>query len=323
MNWIKENKFLSGFFAVLLLGLGALGYLLFTALGSYDEAKTNYDQQVGELKRLQNLPLTPGKKNLDALIAQKKEAIDALAAFQASLAAKSIPLEPMTPEKFQDTLKATKTAVAEKAAQSGTELPAKFFLGFDSPAHDYTASLPAPAAAAPLGRELKAIEWVLNQLFENRVSKLETIKREALPEEEGKKPEESAKKGGAPKARPLVSTHSFEIKMRCRQRALGSILNALTGPKAPQFYIPRVVLVKNEKDSVPKVDPNALNPTPPPAPFPPVSAPDAPAPAPPVPPAPPAPPKPIAAYIVGEEQVEVTLVIDIVDFAPLAPVAGK
>ena len=79
MNWIKENKFLSGVFAVLLLGVGTLGYLLFTALGSFDEATATYNQQAGELSRLQNLPLSPNRKNLDALIAQKKEAVAVVA----------------------------------------------------------------------------------------------------------------------------------------------------------------------------------------------------------------------------------------------------
>ena len=37
MNWIKQNKFLSGFIAVMVIGVGALGYLLFTAKSRYDE----------------------------------------------------------------------------------------------------------------------------------------------------------------------------------------------------------------------------------------------------------------------------------------------
>ena len=309
MNWIKENKFLSGVFAVLLLGVGTLGYLLFTALGSFDEATATYTQQAGELSRLQNLPLSPNRKNLDALIAQKKEAVAVVAAFQASLAADSFPLEPMTPEQFQDKLKATKTAVLERAAQGGTELlpaPAKFYLlGADT----YEGRPPAPEAAAPLGRELKAIEWVLNQLFDNRVTKLEPIKREPLAEETGRK------SGGERKGKPLVSTHSFEIKMQCRQNAFASVLNVIAGPKAPQFFITRVVQVKNQKPSVPKAV--AFTPPPPSPPLPAGTPPTT------TPPATPPPPKPIAAYIVGDEQLEVTLVIDIVDFAEPAAASSK
>ena len=301
MNWIKENKFLAGFFAVMLAGLGALGYLLFAAMGSYDEATTRYNEQASELGRLQGLPLSPDKKNLDALVAQKKDAAEVVAAFQASLATKAFPLVPMTPEEFQDKLKATKTAAVERAAQGGTHLPEKFFLGADT----YETRPPTPEAAAPLGRELKAIEWVLNQLFDNHVTDLEPMKRDPLPEESGKKGDKKGK---------LVSTHSFEITMVCRQPALAAIMNAITGPKAPQFYIPRVVRIKSENEKGPQRVVNAPAPVPVPAatPNPPGAAPAA---------ATPPPQNGPSQYIVGDEQLKITMVIDIVDFAEPAAAA--
>ncbi len=304
MNWIKENKFLAGFFAVMLVGLGALGYLLSAAMGSYAEASTRYTEKASELGRLQSLPLSPNKKNLDALIAQKKDATEVVAAFQTSLAAKAFPLESMTPEQFQDKLKATKTAVVERAAQGGTHLPDKFFLGADA----YETRPPAAEAAAPLGRELKAIEWVLNQLFDNHVADLEPMKREPLPEESGKKGDKKGK---------LVSTHSFEITMVCRQPAFSAVLNAITGPKAPQFYIPRVVRIKSENEKGPQRVVNAPAPPPPPptATTPPSTPPAAPT---------PTPQNGPSQYIVGDEQLKITMVIDIVDFAePAAATPSK
>ena len=319
MNWIKENKFLAGFLTFLVIGIGTLCSLLFTAMGSFDEATAAYTQKANDLTRLQNLPLTPNKKNLAAFIAQQKEASEAVSAFQAALAAKSIPLVPMTPTDFQDKLKATKTAILERAAQGGTEVPAKFFLlGADT----YEGRPPLAEAAAPLGRELKAIEWVLNQLFDKHVTSLEHLKRDPLPEETGRK------SGGERKVKPLVSSHAFEIKMQCRQNSLASVLNVIAGPQAPQFFIPRVVQVKNLKPSLPKT--MAFTPPPPALPPPalPGSALSAPAvPGPHDPPRAPDPSptqanKPIE-YIVGDEQLDVTLVIEIVDFAEPAAAAAK
>lgn len=292
MNWIKENKFLTGFLAVMVIGIGALGYVVFDAMGRVDAAQANYTKQSTDLARLQNLPLSPSKKNLDALVAQKTEAVKVIEAFQTSLGARSFPLEPMTPEQFQDKLKATKTAIFERAAQGGTELPPKFFLGFDA----YETTPPKPEAATPLGRQLKAIEWVLNQVFENRIIKVDgkdPMKRELLAEETGRKAEEPPKKGASParKEKPLVVTHSFEMKMECRQEQLAGLLNAIVGPKAPQFYIPRVVQVTNEKTNVPKVDA-----------------------------AKPADGK-LAGYFLGNEHLLVTLVIEVVDFAEPASAA--
>lgn len=297
MNWIKENKFLSGFFAVMLIGVGALGYLLFTAMGKNDEATANYTKQATELTRLQGLPVSPTLKNLTALVAQKKEAIEVVEDFQKSLAAIAIPAEPLTPEQFQDKLKATKTAVFEAAAQAGTALPPKFFLGFDA----YEARPPAVEAATPLGRQLKAIEWVLNQLFASHVTELgvdgkDPIKRDPLPEESGKKAEEPVRKGAGasrdPKGKPLVSSHSFEIKMVCKQSGVAGVLNALV--KAPQFFVVRAITVKNEKAALPKAEANvAIDKE-----------------------------KKSTGFILGEEKVQVTMLIDMVDFAePSAPAA--
>ena len=53
MNWIKANKFLTGFLAVMLVGIGALGYLLLTASGAYDSATENYNSKATEFNRLE------------------------------------------------------------------------------------------------------------------------------------------------------------------------------------------------------------------------------------------------------------------------------
>ena len=286
MNWIKENKFLAGFLVVMLIGIGVLGYFVFDAMGRVDTAQENYTKQAAELKRLQNLPLSPNKKNLDALVAQKSEASKVIAEFQTSLGAQSFPLVPMTPEEFQDKLKATKTAILERATEGNTKLPEKFFLGFDA----YETRPPAAEAAAPLGRQLKAIEWVLNQVFANHIMELDgkdPMKRQLLAEESGRKAEEPPKKSAGParKDKLLVVTHSFELRMVCRQQQLAGLLNAIVGPKAPQFYIPRLLQVTNEKPKVLKAEP----------------AKDADS-------------KP-GGYVLGNETVAVTLLIEVVDFA--------
>ena len=306
MNWIKENKFLTGFFAVMLVGLGGLGYFLFSAMDKCDDATARYNTLATELGRLQNLPVSPSQKNLAALGAQKDEAVKTIAAFQSSLAAKAFPHEPMEPTQFQDKLKATKTAVVEKASGS-PKLPDKFFLGFDV----YETRPPERDAATPLGHELKAIEWLFMQLIESKVTEVKSIKRDPLPEESGKarSGDKADKKGKA-----LVNSHAVDLVLQCQQSALATFLNTLISPKAPQFYIVRTILVKNQNDKGPPKVVNAAPPSPSPSPTPNS----------PLTPTPPAPaPGPIAGYIVGEEQVEVTLQIEIVDFAEPTPTPAK
>lgn len=304
MNWIKENKFLTGFFAVMLVGVGGLGYLVSAAMGRADDAANRYTETSTELGRLQNLPVSANKKNLDVLIDQKKDAIKAIAAFQTLLASKSFSQESITPEQFQDKLKATKNAIVDKA-QGATKLPDKFFLGFDV----YETRPPDKDAAAPLAHELKAIDWILGQIIDSRVTELKTIKRDPLPEESGKV-------RGDKKGKSAVTSHSLELTMQTRQPALASFLNSLVSEKAPQFYSVKSIRLKNQNDKGPaRVDPNAavnasqpaVNATP--------ATPGAPA-------APDAALKVVSTYIVGEEQLEVTLQIDIVDFAEPTPASA-
>ena len=309
MNWIKENKFLAGTLGVVLVVGGVLTYFLIVAMGAADEARTGYATDIGTLQKLAGASISPTEKNSQALDLQLKEAKGAVEAFQAKLAANAFPLVPMKPEAFQDKLKATKSAAIERAAQGQTELPAKFFLGFDAPTN-YEGTPPSPLAAPALGRELESINWVLTQMFDSHITKLESLKREPLPEETpGKVTEQNSKKAGGA-TMPLVSTHSFELKFECRQNSLATFLNALVGPKAPQFYTPRVIQIKNQKDRVPKADASNLGsaiPPPPPI-VDPSGAPKGLAPV--------APIKAVATYIVGEEQLEVTLSIGVVNFAP-------
>jgi hypothetical protein len=294
MNWIKQNTFLAGFFGVMIVGIGALGFLLFSAMSKADEATASYTDVSGKLTRLQNLSLSPTEKNLKALVAQKQEAVEAIKAFQATVAKMTFPTEEMSPEQFQDKLKAVRNGIVEKAAGVPI-LPEKTFLGFEM----YEGQPPAKDAATPLGHELKAVEWIFQQLIESRATEVKDIKRALLPEETkaGAAPERGGNRPGPGQGRAskgLMSSHQYDMTVICEQKALGAFLNTLLGAKAPQFYLLRSIVVKNQ---VPTGPPRAGA----------VVA-GAPAPG-------PGPEKPVSSYIAGTELLEVNLQIEIVDFA--------
>lgn len=302
MTWIKANPFLTGFFAVMAIGVGVLGWLLMSARGAFTEASDRYTTQATELTRLRRLPLFPNAKNLSALDAQKTEAAQAITAFQADLAKREFPLEQMTPEQFQQKLKASVSAVRARAASAGIVLPKdKFFLGFDV----YEGRPPDPAAATPLGRQLKAIEWVVNELITHQITELRSLSRTELPEEKSRvaAPAGAAARGASP-AKPLVQKYPFQVTVFSSQRSVSNALNSIVGPKAPQFYIPRVVRIKNENDKGPKrIRPDAATL---PAPVPETAPPGGLA---------PAAPAQISSYIAGNERVETFLRLEIVDFS--------
>src|SRR5437870_12661765 len=118
MNWIRENKFLTVFFAVLAVGAGVLGYLLYSASGAFSEISDTYNTKVTELKRLQALAPYPDAGNLKKLRDQKEAYAEAVSNLRKSLMALQFPVESVTPEQFQDKLRATVSKIVEKAGNA-------------------------------------------------------------------------------------------------------------------------------------------------------------------------------------------------------------
>lgn len=319
MNWIKENKFLAGFLAVMLVGVGALGFLFLSAKGKYDEALTAYQEKAGELSNLVKRPVFPSQKNVDKLVEQKKQVVDKAAELAKALAAQQVPTEAMTPAQFQDKLKAAVSALKTKA-RPGQLADDKFFLGFDK----YETAPPDAEAAVALGRQLKVLDWVVGKLIEIGAAQIK-VTRPELAEEVGKAKVDD-KRGGPGKAdkssKVAVRKDPFEIEFVAEQAHLRQALDAIVEYKG-QFLIPRVLTVKNTAEKAPArvvagIDPAIAAA----AALPPATNPDGtPAAAAPAPAAPAAGAPAVAAsstYIVGEEKLAVRLVLEAVDFMEVA-----
>jgi hypothetical protein len=315
MSWAQENKFLTGVVAVTVVGAGVLGYFTYTAMAKYGEASATLEQTAAEKRRLETQPVYPNAANLKKLQAQKQEHLARIQDLQKKLNAMAIPEEQISPEGFQDRLRSTVTSYVKAAATARMKLPEKFYYGFDI----YQTTTPKTEAAPKLDRQLKAMEFVLNQLPKNGAIELRKIEREQLPEETGRPakraepPKSGQKKPAGVAAAPdtsLVTKHSFEIVFLSDQTAVPATLNAITKAKN-QFYVTRNLVVKNEKPAPPPRET-----APPASPSDPVAATPAAAPA--ADGAPAAPAAPVAyTFIVGEERVETTLLIEITEFAPL------
>ena len=294
MNWIKQNKFLSGFLAVMVLAVGALGYLLFSAKSHYDEVRTDYETKAAELNRLEGLKPYPETESLTKIDAQKKEHAAAIEALQKNLGAAQIAVEPISREQFQDRLREAVTRVATKAKENGVAMPTPFYLGMDR----YQSEPPLPEAAPALGRQLKALEFVVTKMIDDGITGIVKFERDPLPEEEGKaKKEKAGDAPGKPGGRSdkpgkgLVAYHGLQLEFVSEQSRFRNFLNGIVNEKS-QFFVPRLVVVKNEVPDAPsRVQPGVQ------------------------------PGKDTAApskYIFGAEKVNIALVLEIVDFAEVA-----
>jgi len=253
MNWIKQNTFLAGFIAVMVIGVGVLGYLLYSASSHYDEVRGDYETKVRELNRLETLRPYPEEGNLKLFDEQKKQHAAAIEAFQTKVAAVQIPLDPISAVQFQNQLKEAVDRVTAKATAAGVKtMPNPFYLGFEK----YQTQPPAAEAAPALGRQLKALEFVATKIIDSGVLELQKFERKPLPEEEGKakkeRPDEpAAKSPKAEKTNKAVAYHAVQIEFTTDQSNFQTLLGLLVAAKE-FFFVPRLVTVANEIPTAPQ-----------------------------------------------------------------------
>jgi len=247
----------------MLIACAILGYFLFQAASDFDASDTLYKDQVTKLQELQNLPLYPEAANLKILDDQNKAEQEAVTALHQQLIPMAFPLEPMTPEQFQDKLNAAVKGLVEKADAAGVTLGDRFYLGFEK----YRTTTPEPKAASALGRQLKCIELAVGTLIESKIASISAIKRDPLPEEPdfarpataATAPSAPGRKAAAKPAVELLAKYPFEIQFVAEQTALRNALNALSR-NAAQFFIIRPLSIKNENEKSPKkIDPTTDN----------------------------------------------------------------
>lgn len=342
MSWFQQNKFTAIFGGVTVVLAGAVGFLVVGAKGEYEKKKSDFESKLSELQSLQGGKPFPNDKNVAAYKAELAKVDGEISKLHQQLVATEFPMEDVRPNVFQDRLKQTIDRIKGESLTKKMFLPgqkkddaaavvadATFNLGFD-----YLDKLPQDEASSELARELKVIEFVVQQLLDNGVTQLHEVKRAKLPVESGEKAAEKKKDekkpsgGGKNKGEDgpkLVTTHKFEVKFQAHQSSFMKILNNISQAKQP-FIIPRRVVVRNEKIDGPLKEAPGLAVVPPPAD--PAAAPADPAATPAAPATPadgatpaPAAPAPAAGgsgkfnWIVGEEKLEVELELEMVDFA--------
>lgn len=249
MNWFRENRFLGIF--LISFGICALGpvWFLFEARENWDGASTQFHQTTAELNRLERLAPYPSADNLGKMEAHTEDYEAALAKLKDELRICGVPVPSMAPNEFQSRLRVAVNGIAEKARANRVKLPDKFYLGFDN----FASALPDELAAPLLGQELAQIEWLLNTVLEARVDALISFRRARLPEENATAaaaPIPVATGGKPAAASMLLERNIVEATFLSSPPAARKILNQIAGA-AEQFFIIRLVRIRNERDKGP------------------------------------------------------------------------
>ena len=254
MNWFKENTILSSILLVCLLIMVAIAYFASEAYTTYSAALESLTSQIDNFSSSQKESPYPTDEYLKIISEGKKKYTDTLAALKERLFKMETPLEPITPQEFQDKLREGVNDLRKKAQTNNIKLPEKFFFGFD----EYQAQLPSPETAPALNRDFKVVQKLLISLLSLPVEAINSLEREASPvatPTPAPAPNKSVETTPTPKP-PILKT-TFKLSFTATQEKTRAAINMI--PKSDVFLIIRSLTMENTKPAAPSKKDPAIN----------------------------------------------------------------
>lgn len=240
MSWIQDNKFLVALGGGTLVGAAVIIFLGLQGSSKFEQAQMDYEAAFGEASGFVKGPLYPKDQNRDG----KKKALDEYRAATESLQAAFGPYRPKeiknsTPQEFTSSLIAANEEVRKAFENSETKLPEAFFLGFES----YKSSLARSNSTGILSYQLGGIKDIMLALAKSGASELKNVHRPPLEEEDGRefKPADTAV------ARPLPVEITFLAPEKSVREFLSSVVKA-----EGKYVVIRSIRVASAKKDPPR-----------------------------------------------------------------------
>ncbi len=252
-DWIKNNKFE----ALLLLGviIVAVGAFLFGSGKDrlYEEAKGTYGQHRQSVMGLEGkkpYPTPASATEFELQIDAYEEVVDDLQ--EKMLVYRPEALTKIPPPQFIEKLNAARSEVTRAFDSRRVEYPGdKFYLGFEN----YTGGLPKDGATAQLGYQLGAMKALFGVMADAGASALLNVHRAQLPVEKDKV--EEAPKGRRKKSstkEPPYHRLPVEVTFRSTETVMRKIISDLASHE-DYYFVVRSIRIQNEKrDQAPAKD---------------------------------------------------------------------
>jgi hypothetical protein len=240
MSWIKDNKFVVALGCATLVGAVLLFLVASKGTSRYEQAAADFAAAAADVSRFERGPLYPNRENRDgkskAIDEYRKSAELLQAAFESF---RPEELKNVSPQDFTNHLKAVDQDLRKAFEESKTKLPDPFFCGFEN----YKTSLARGNATGILEYQLAAIQNLMLALAKSGASELKNLHRPPLPEEEGKdfKPQDTEV------ARPLP----LEITFSGPEKSLRGFLSSLVQEEG-RYVVIRSIRVSNSKKDPPR-----------------------------------------------------------------------
>lgn len=240
MSWIKDNKFMVALAGGTLLGAVLLGVLGFNASSRQEKSKEEFDAAAAEATAFEKLALYPRPENLDGKNKSLNEYRKSVDELQASFAPfRSAKIENTSPQNFTNRLKSVNDEVTSAFQEAGCKVPDGFFCGFEN----YKTSLASGNATGMLEYQLGGIKKLMLALAESGATGLNNLHRPSMPEEEGKP--------WNPQPDDVARQLPLEITFTGPERSLREFMSSITAP-AQQYVVIRSLKVTNAKKDPPR-----------------------------------------------------------------------
>ena len=240
MSWIKENKFVAGLAGGTLLGVIVLFFVGSLGSGKYDVAKEKFDTASSEATGYEKGPLYPkveNKAGKSKALGEYRQAVESLQAVFEPFRPKEI--KNITPQEFTDRLLAANTEVRQAFTEAKTAVPEPFFVGFEQ----YKTSLAPGSTTGILEYQLNSIKSVMLAMSKAKISELKNLYRPAIPEEVGQT--YNIADTAVARAFPL------ELTFTGSEKSVREFLSAITKP-ADQYLVIRSLRIGNMKKEPPR-----------------------------------------------------------------------
>ncbi|HEX7261044.1 MAG TPA: Amuc_1100 family pilus-like protein [Luteolibacter sp.] len=240
MSWIKDNKFMAALVGGTLVAAILLYFAGTAGAKKYDEAKEKYDADAADAANFEKLPLYPSTNNKNEkskALGDYRKAVESLQRAFEPFSPKEI--KDITPQEFTSRLLAANTEVRKAFEDAGTTVPEPFFMGFER----YRTTLASGKTTGILDYQLVAIKKLMLSLAKAKPTDLKNLHRPSLPEEDGQvyKPEATVV------ARPLP----LEITFTGTEKSAREFLSAVAKPDSHYFVI-RSLRITNLKKEPPR-----------------------------------------------------------------------
>lgn len=240
MSWIKDNKFAVGLGGGTLVGAVLLYFVGAKGASRYEKANEDFVAASGEVSNILKLQLAPKPENRDgkakALDEYRKSAETLQAAFDAF---RPKELKNVSPQEFTDHLKSVNDEVRKAFDDAGTKVPDPFFCGFEK----YKTSVASGNTTGILDYQLNGIKSLMLSLAKSGATELKNLHRPSLLEEDGKE----FKAGDSDVARALP----LEITFTGPEKSVRAFVSSIVKPEG-QYVVIRSIRVTNAKKDPPR-----------------------------------------------------------------------